>query len=158
MTQFVWVAAERTLVWVIHHLVVDGMSWRILLPDLEAAYRGEELEPVPVPFRQWALDLAAQATGLDRVAELSLWTAALADHGPALGTRPLDPRRDLLIGMRRMDVSLSAGLTEALLTRVPAAFHAGVDDVLLAALAAAVTRWRRSGGLPIEIEGHGRAS
>ncbi|MFC7730062.1 condensation domain-containing protein [Actinomadura keratinilytica] len=165
MTQLVWFDAgpdtEGKLLWLIHHLVVDAVSWRILLPDLAGAYDAPDggLEPVPVPFRRWALELQAQATGARRVAELPAWKAMLEGPDPRLGKRPLDPARDVVARMRRFDVSVSAEVTEALLTRVPAAFHAGVDDVLLAGLAAAVTDWRRhGGGVLIDVEGHGRTS
>ncbi|WP_345025674.1 condensation domain-containing protein, partial [Actinomadura keratinilytica] len=132
MTQLVWFDAgpdtEGKLLWLIHHLVVDAVSWRILLPDLAGAYDAPDggLEPVPVPFRRWALELQAQATGARRVAELPAWKAMLEGPDPRLGKRPLDPARDVVARMRRFDVSVSAEVTEALLTRVPAAFHAGV--------------------------------
>ncbi|GAA4063690.1 amino acid adenylation domain-containing protein [Actinomadura miaoliensis] len=170
MTRLVWFDAgpdaDGLLLWLIHHLVVDGVSWRILLPDLTAAYEAPdaELPPVPVPYRQWALDLAEQATGPERTAELPVWKAMLDGPDPLLGARHLDPSRDLVSAMRRVDASVPADVTDALLTRVPAAFHAGVDDVLLAALAAALVEWRRGhggaadGGVLIDVEGHGRTS
>ncbi|HEV8164370.1 MAG TPA: condensation domain-containing protein, partial [Actinomycetota bacterium] len=161
MTQLVWFDAgpgrPGKLLWLVHHLVVDGVSWRILLPDLAQAYEGAELEPVPVPFREWALASAAAAVSAARAGELPDWLALLGGSEPALGARALDPDRDLVSRMRRYDVTVPAEVTEALLTRVPAAFHAGVDDVLLAAFAAAVTEWRRhGGGVLVDIEGHGR--
>ncbi|MEU6041874.1 amino acid adenylation domain-containing protein [Actinomadura sp. NPDC047616] len=165
MTQLVWFDAgpdaEGTLLWLVHHLVVDGVSWRILLPDLAGAYDApdDELEPVPVPFRRWALDLVQQAAKAERVAELPLWTAMLDGAEPVLGDRPLDPDRDVVGTMNTRTVTLPPEVTAELLTRVPAAFHAGVDDVLLAGLTAAVADWRRhSGGVLIDVEGHGRSS
>ncbi|WP_345025594.1 condensation domain-containing protein, partial [Actinomadura keratinilytica] len=165
MTQLVWFDAgpdtRGILLWLVHHLVVDGVSWRILLPDLAGAYDAPdgELEPVPVPFRRWALDLAQQAATAERVAELPLWAAMLDGAEPVLGDRPLDPDRDVIGTVNTRSVTLPPEVTEALLTRVPAAFHAGVDDVLLAGLAAAVTDWRRhGGGVLIDVEGHGRTS
>ncbi|MFF5258096.1 amino acid adenylation domain-containing protein [Actinomadura viridis] len=154
---------------VIHHLVVDGVSWRVLLPDLAAAYAaveaGREPEPAPVPtsFRGWARELASQAVGRERVAELPVWSAMLAGPSPVLGRRVLDPAVDTVAaGIRGAALPLPAGASADLLTRVPAAFHAGIEDVLLAALVAAVDEWRRKrgrhapGGLLVDVEGHGR--
>ncbi|MEU6041875.1 amino acid adenylation domain-containing protein, partial [Actinomadura sp. NPDC047616] len=163
LTRVVWFDAGPDtgglLLWVIHHLAVDGVSWRILLPDLADAYAGRALQPVPVSYRHWARTLAEQATGPDRLAELPHWTGTLRTPEPPLGDRPLDPDRDLAARMRRMETTVPPSVTEALLTRVPEAFHAGVDDVLLAALACAVVRHRAEpgAGLLVEVEGHGRS-
>ncbi|MDN3356470.1 non-ribosomal peptide synthetase [Actinomadura sp. DC4] len=151
----------RALV-VVHHLVVDGVSWRVLLPDLVAAYaavssgRPVELEPVGTSFGWWARSLAASAG--ERAAELPLWEAVLRDGEPALAHRPLDPARDTAASMRRLSLSLPPEVTEALLTSVPAAYHGGIDDVLLAGLAAAVAEWRGPGPVLVNVEGHGRES
>ncbi|MGW1976986.1 amino acid adenylation domain-containing protein [Streptomyces sp. NPDC001889] len=152
-----------------HHIVVDGVSWRILVPDLALAYRTLEtgaevaLEPVGTSFRRWAGELAEQARSQQRVSELPRWTEMLAGSELILGERPLDPAEDKLAhGFDRVPLTLPAEVTTALLTSVPAAFHAGVDDVLLAALVAAVGEWRRSrgegfdGGMLVALEGHGR--
>jgi non-ribosomal peptide synthase protein (TIGR01720 family) len=151
-----------------HHLVVDGVSWRVLLPDLAAADAAlavgaePELDPVPVPFRHWALTLAEQAAGAAREAELADWEAVVAGAVPLLATRPLDPDRDLAVSMRRTQVAVPADVTAELLTSLPAALGAGTDEVLLTGLALAVTAWaRRRGrhtgaGLLVDIEGHGR--
>jgi non-ribosomal peptide synthase protein (TIGR01720 family) len=168
MVRVVWFDAGpdttgRLLV-VVHHLVVDGVSWRVLVPDLAVAYsalaagREPVLEPVGVSFRRWAETLAAQAAGPERAGELAVWTRMLEGPDALLGDRPLDARRDTVAaGMRHVEWPVPAAVTEALLTRVPAAFHAGVDDVLLAGLVAAVAEWRHhQGGLLVHVEGHGR--
>ncbi|MET9554799.1 amino acid adenylation domain-containing protein [Streptomyces sp. NPDC006645] len=161
-------AAERELLLVIHHLAVDGVSWRILLPDLRAAYEalaeGREplLDPVPVSYRTWAKALSGEARSARRVAELPLWTGQGAAPAARLTDRPLDPARDTHASAGRLRVELPAGPTEALLTRVPAAYRAEINEVLLTALALAVTgRAREAGGdgptrALIELEGHGR--
>jgi non-ribosomal peptide synthase protein (TIGR01720 family) len=158
------------LVLVAHHLAVDGVSWRVLLGDLAEAYaavvagRVVELDPVPVSFRQWALALAEQATGARRRAELPAWRALLSGPVVPLGLRPPGPGPGLASDLRSASRTLPAGTTADLLTRVPAAFHAGVEDVLLAALALALAEHRDrhapltgGGGLLVDVEGHGRA-
>ena len=145
LVQAVW--AGDLLLLIIHHLAIDGVSWRILVPDLVAAWTGVPLDPVSTPFRVWARHLAEQAHSPTVIAGLPAWEAIL-DRGGALipgaaldGPSPADSLR----------IELSADVTSALLTTVPAAFHAGINDVLLTALAAAV-----GGRILIDVEGHGR--
>ncbi|MEE4547012.1 condensation domain-containing protein, partial [Streptomyces sp. V4-01] len=156
MVEAVWLdagPAEGRLLLVIHHLVVDGVSWRILLPDLRAALdaleQGREvrLPPVGTSFRQWSLGLADAAR--DRAGQAERWQELLAGGPePLLGSRPLDPAHDTLGTARRLHRTLAPELTARLLTDVPAAFRAGVNEVLLAAFVAAVGRWRDGRGSP----------
>ncbi|WP_240724266.1 amino acid adenylation domain-containing protein, partial [Frankia sp. B2] len=165
MVQVVWLDRGRELpgrvLLVAHHLVVDGVSWRVLVPDLAAAYRAVaagspvELDPVGTSFRRWALLAAAQAQ--DRAAELPRWERMLAVEEPLIGGRPLDPDRDVAADMRRVSRSVPSEVTAELLTSVPAAFHAGINDVLLAGFTVAVNEWRgTSGPVLVDVEGHGR--
>ncbi|MGC9441181.1 amino acid adenylation domain-containing protein [Streptomyces sp. WG5] len=170
--QAVWfdAGADRPgrLLLVVHHLCVDGVSWRILLPDLsaalDAAVRGTAFAPEPVgtSFRRWAQHLTAAAGEPDRIRELSLWRSVLSAPDPLLTDRPLDPEADTLAGAGHLTLRLPADVTEPLLGRVPAAFHAQINDVLLTALALAVADWRRRQGrgdtssVLIGLEGHGR--
>ncbi|MFE7122157.1 condensation domain-containing protein, partial [Streptomyces sp. NPDC057654] len=170
MVRLVWLdagpARPGRLVFVAHHLVVDGVSWRILLPDLAAACeavaagRKPLLDPVGTSFRRWTELLAAQATDAARVAELDEWTALLdLESGePLLGDRPLDPAQDTAASVRRQAWTVPARQAATLVGSAPAAFHCGVHEVLLAALAAAVAQWRRTTEAPllVDIEGHGR--
>ncbi|MGW0845437.1 amino acid adenylation domain-containing protein [Streptomyces sp. NPDC002787] len=160
-------ALPGRLLLVVHHLAVDGVSWRVLVPDLKAAYealaagRTPALDPVPTSLRRWSRELSEQARTTRRVGELPLWRSQLTGTDPALGARPLDPVRDTHATARRLRVELPTGPTAAVLTGAPAALHADVNDVLLTGLALAVAEWRgRRGasdtGLLVEIEGHGR--
>ncbi len=166
MLQATWLdcGAERPgrLILVMHHLVVDGVSWRILIGDLEAAWVAAStgaavvLDAVGTSFREWSELLAADAIA-DRVDEVELWSEVSGQADPRLGSRRLDPQRDVRGTAGRVETVLPPALTELLLTRVPAAFHAGVNDVLLTALALAVADWRGDGaGVLIGLEGHGR--
>jgi non-ribosomal peptide synthase protein (TIGR01720 family) len=159
MGRLVWFdrgpAEPGRLLLMLHHLVVDGVSWRILLPDLAAAWRGEELQPVGTSLRGWTRLLAAGADR--REAELPLWQDMLAAPDPLLGARALDCAADIRSTARSLELTLPAELVEPLLTSVPARFGADVNDVLLTGLALAVDHWHeRPDGTLVELEGHGR--
>ncbi|MET9398881.1 amino acid adenylation domain-containing protein, partial [Kitasatospora sp. NPDC002965] len=159
-------AAGRLLL-TAHHLAVDEVSWSILLDDLRAAWqdaaagRPPVLEPVATSLRAWTEHLLAEAHSPRRTAELGHWLAA-GEGGKdrrLIGSRPLDPARDTADTARPFTVTLSAGRTAPLLDTVPGAVHGTVNDVLLTALALAAAHLdpdRPDGGLPVELEGHGR--
>ncbi|WP_053760714.1 non-ribosomal peptide synthetase [Streptomyces sp. AS58] len=173
MVQIVWFDAGQhepgRLLVMAHHLAVDGVSWRILVPDLESAWRqaaeGRKpaLDAVPTSLRTWTKALAAAANDTRRKAELPLWTGVrAASQTPSLSSVDLDPARDVMATMRAIELTLPTAFVAPLLTTVPAAFRAEVNDVLLTALSVAVTDWaRRRGrdqvdGVVVELEGHGR--
>ncbi|MGB3371647.1 MAG: amino acid adenylation domain-containing protein, partial [Rhodococcus sp. (in: high G+C Gram-positive bacteria)] len=168
MIQFVWFASETDsgrLLIVAHHLVVDGVSWRVLVPDLATAWSqinaGDEaaLLPVGTSMRRWAHGLVETAESRRR--ELSMWEDTLSGSDPLVGSRPLDPTVDVYSTVDRVEVELPADVTEALLTTVPEKFHGSVNDGLMAGLALAIGAWRRANGVDTEdslvsLEAHGR--
>ncbi|MFJ6614480.1 amino acid adenylation domain-containing protein [Streptomyces sp. NPDC091289] len=162
MLRAVWRRAARQLVLVAHHVVVDGVSWRILMDDLATAWRqhssGEpvELPPVGTSFRRWTQLLGRTPFAPDR----THYARPLPAADAPLGRRALTAT-DTVERERTRTVTVGSGVTAALLGEIPAKFHAGVNDVLLTALAVALARWRRDRGqgqtfAHIELEGHGR--
>src|SRR5690606_10682097 len=156
-----------------HHLVVDGVSWRILVPDLVSAWRqlGEgvsvgqvQLPPVGTSYRRWAEELLVEARRPEREDEADLWLDLLEGSSGRIGDRPFDPTVDTSATARAAAFRLDPEATELLLTRAPKAFRCGPDEVLLAGLAVAVAQWRRQRGITdgddgtvlIDVEGHGR--
>ncbi|MFD5180208.1 amino acid adenylation domain-containing protein [Nocardia sp. NPDC058379] len=149
--------AAPPLCWlVLHHLVTDGVSWRILLPDLATAAFGGTLEPVGTSFRRWAHSQADDAAA--RAGELPGWQRVLAMPDPSFATEPIafDPAVDVVATMAQRLSTVPPELAHAVLTTVPERFHCGPDDVLLAALTMAVCRWRDRTGALLTLEGHGR--
>ena len=170
MVAFSWLRRSNgrgLLVVAAHHYVIDGVSWRILIPDLITAWaqRGAgmpiALPPVGTSFRRWAHGLVEAAGSPSRMAELDYWRTVLATADPLLGTRALDPAVDTHATVRQLTVEVPVDVADAVLTTVPALYRGGVNDGLLAALAMAVRTWRARRGIDapvtrIRLEGHGR--
>ncbi|MBY4126928.1 amino acid adenylation domain-containing protein [Rhodococcus fascians] len=171
MLQVVWVAPDtghpeiidthgigRVIV-IAHHLVIDGVSWRILVPDLAAAWHQVQsesavvLQPVATSMRRWAHGLQDAAAQVG--SELSDWTALLDGPHDLIGRRPLDPTIDIGATRDQVSVELTAEVTEALTGRLTRAYRGTVDDVLLTALALAV-RTERVSSFLVSVESHGR--
>ncbi|MFD4433496.1 condensation domain-containing protein, partial [Nocardia sp. NPDC058497] len=165
--QLVWfdlAGQPGRLLVVAHHLVIDGVSWRILIPDLAAAWaqrsvgQRPRLAPVGTSMRRWAHALQTAAGGLD---ELDWWRSTLDAADPPLGARPIDPAVDVQATAATVEVALPPAVTRAVLTTLPRAFHGNVDDALVAGLALALTRWQGRRGTTVTetlltLESHGR--
>ena len=173
MLQAVWFddGADSRLLLTAHHLVVDGVSWRILVPDLQSAYaqacsqhdRAAEdrldatdadpgsdpgdssesivLAPVPTSLREWALALPAAAER--RLGELPLWRSMLEGERPDWFARALDPRRDTQASARSLSLSLDPATTACLLNDAPERINGRINDVLLTGFLLAAAQWRR---------------
>ncbi|MFI5895175.1 amino acid adenylation domain-containing protein [Actinoplanes sp. NPDC051513] len=141
---------------VVHHLVVDGVSWRILLPDLADAWQGRELTRSGTSFRRWSRELDRLARDPRTESQAPYWAEVLDGPRVALGRRELDPARDTVGTCDEHTVTLPPDETGPLLTTVPAGFHATVDDVLLTGLALALRDWAGHSGWLVTLEGHGR--
>ncbi|WP_163997839.1 non-ribosomal peptide synthase/polyketide synthase, partial [Pyxidicoccus caerfyrddinensis] len=145
----------------VHHLAVDGVSWRTLLEDLATAYaqlqRGQPvaLPPKSTSFKAWAEKLHTFARSEELARELPYWVEQGRAQVPAL---PVDMAgaANTLASARVVQVSLDAEETRLLLQETPAAWRAHINDVLLAALADSLTRWTGQPRLRVELEGHGR--
>jgi len=138
---------------VIHHLIVDGVSWRILLEDLSQLCRGEPLEPA-LSFGEWArrLETFANTSAID----VDYWLGLDASdfHPLPQDTPPAAVPRVGTTGI--VELRLGSQETDALLRRIPAIYRTQVNDVLLAAFAAAMRTWTGRNSVWVNLEGHGR--
>ena len=149
------------LVLIVHHLAVDGVSWRILLEDLNIAWAQHHGgQPVALPaggtsFARWSALLAEHAHDPEVVAQAEVWRQVAAT--PAV-LPAVQPGVDTFASAGHLSVELDVETTRMLLGEVPAAFHAGVQDILLIAFALACAEFLGAGGAPvgIDVEGHGR--
>jgi len=145
----------------IHHLAVDGVSWRILIEDFQTAYgqisRDETvaLPPKTTSFKQWAERLHEWARSPELQGEFDYWFAL--SHQPT-SPLPIDfpTAANLVASEKTVSVALSVEETKLLLQEVPAAYRTQINDVLLTALAQAFERWTGNNSLLLDLEGHGR--
>ncbi|MDP9795024.1 amino acid adenylation domain-containing protein/non-ribosomal peptide synthase protein (TIGR01720 family) [Catenuloplanes nepalensis] len=143
-TRWVLLRDSGTLLVVAHHLVIDGVSWRVLMADLAGAARDTPLPAPATGFDDWTALLATDAGTSKRAQELHHWQRAL-DAPPPFPGLSLDAARDTAATRRELTLSLDSSETEAVLAL-------GAEDVLLAALVTAL------GDRPVSVllEGHGR--
>ncbi|MFD8495080.1 amino acid adenylation domain-containing protein [Amycolatopsis sp. NPDC059657] len=142
----------------IHHLVVDGVSWRVLLEDLRTAYdqvragKPVDLGPKSTSFREWALRLTEHVKNGGFDDELAHWTAI--EDGPAL---PQDKDgANTVASARTTTAGLDAETTRSLLRDVPDVYRTEINDVLLAALTRVLAEWTGGDRVLLGMEGHGR--
>ena len=161
MLSAVWVASTRQLALTIHHLAVDGVSWRILLEDLNIAWgQHQSGQQMALPaggtsFARWASLLAEYAHAPAVVGQAETWRQVAATPAALPAVRP---GVDTYASAGVLSAELDVEATRMLLGEVPAAFHAGVQDILLIAFGLAMAEFSGTGSAPIgiDVEGHGR--
>ncbi|WP_144635211.1 non-ribosomal peptide synthetase [Bordetella genomosp. 13] len=148
------------LLLVAHHLVIDGVSWRILLDDLQTWYGQLRTGAAPTPavrtssYQAWTRRLHAMAASAELAREKPLWLAQTSDVTEI-------PRDDadapnLVRDVASVRVQLDPAATDSLLREAPAAYGATINELLLAGLARALSRWTGGDSHAICLEGHGR--
>jgi amino acid adenylation domain-containing protein/non-ribosomal peptide synthase protein (TIGR01720 family) len=154
---------SNRLLLIIHHLAVDGVSWRILLEDLHTAYQqlsrgiAMQLPSKTSSFKDWALKLTQYGHSEPPKAEFEYW---LTEVGTDITLLPVDYPLDQQTNTRAttacVSVSLSAELTNILLQEVPSAYNTQINDVLLTVLVQSFAQWTGQYSLLVDLEGHGR--
>ncbi|WP_240338559.1 condensation domain-containing protein, partial [Pseudomonas cichorii] len=152
---------EQRLLLVIHHLVVDGVSWRVLLEDLQQAYvalntgKALALPTKTSSLKAWAEQLHRYAASETLAAERDYWRQTLSgDIQPLPCDNPLGTQRNRDVA--HASSWLSKDLTHKLLKVAPAAYRTQVNDLLLTALAQVLCQWSQQPSVLIQLEGHGR--
>ncbi|MEO1801677.1 MAG: amino acid adenylation domain-containing protein, partial [Cyanobacteria bacterium J06629_2] len=151
--------SDRLLL-IIHHLVVDGVSWRILLEDLAIAYqqlqdnKSPQLQSKTTSYQHWGETLEQYAEQIDIKAELDYWlkrktTSIPTDKTPENNT-------NTVASMQQVSISLDAANTEALLTKVSQAYNTRIDDILLTALIKSFYISTNAKELRFDLENYGR--
>jgi len=152
--------ADHLLI-VIHHLAVDGISWRILLEDLNTLYRqptGDSVVKLPAKTSSvldWARKLQQSADSSATHKALDTW---LSLPWPTDYVLPVDHAsgRNTVESVQTINISLDQETTRTLLQEVPRIYRTQINDLLLAALAKVISNWTNSNTLFVDMEGHGR--
>ncbi|MBB3113015.1 amino acid adenylation domain-containing protein/non-ribosomal peptide synthase protein (TIGR01720 family) [Paenibacillus phyllosphaerae] len=150
------------LLLVVHHLAVDGVSWRILFEDWTSAYeqaaagKSIELQAKSHSFRTWAKELHAYAQSKEAARELPYWREVDRKKVAAL------PRRTSLASKlkesRTLSVDLDETYTKRLLQQSHGAYNTEINDLLLTGLGLAIREWSGQEEVAVNLEGHGRES
>ncbi|MES1022176.1 amino acid adenylation domain-containing protein [Gloeocapsa sp. BRSZ] len=149
------------LLFTVHHLAIDGVSWRILLEDLQTAYqqlsREQEIQlpPKTTSVKQWAEKLQEYANSETVKAEINYWLSQFYQN---ISSLPIDNLNgeNTVASASTVSVSLTQEQTESLLHEVPAAYQTQINDILLTALVRTFHQWTGNSSLLINLEGHGR--
>ncbi|MHC8352108.1 amino acid adenylation domain-containing protein [Pseudomonas sp. RT4P38] len=144
----------QRLLLVIHHLAVDGVSWRVLLEDLQQFYSGGNVSLAKTSsYQHWVARLQGHLPVFEN--SLEHWQTQLKNAPSDL---PCDRPTGALENRfeQKLELKLDAEQTRKLLQQAPAAYRTQVNDLLLTALARAVCRWSGQGSTLIQLEGHGR--
>ncbi|WP_281919452.1 non-ribosomal peptide synthetase [Nocardia sputorum] len=160
-----WVrSADRRagrLLLVAHHLVVDGVSWRIITDDLRHLWAGDGAADEGTSVQTWNTNLARLAQSDAIVAGLPAWQAVAERPDPLLGARAFDGALDTVATVREVTAELTAADTQYLMTTAAQAFGCDFLDIQVAALAVATHRFRRARDtdadtVSLTMERHGR--
>ncbi|RAS35359.1 non-ribosomal peptide synthase protein (TIGR01720 family)/amino acid adenylation domain-containing protein [Paraburkholderia bryophila] len=154
---------ERVLI-VVHHLAVDGVSWRILLRELERDYSAALAHPhdtkdetgAPTPWSAWVAVQRAHAASAEVVADASAWRAALAAADAWLPLSKDAGSAATFGASRTREARFDADLTRRLSSHATRAYRLRVDELLLTAFAQTLSGWRERPGALIDVESHGR--
>ncbi|BAY37781.1 amino acid adenylation domain-containing protein [Nostoc sp. NIES-2111] len=146
---------------VVNHLAVDGVSWRILLEDLQTAYQQlDQGKAIALPakttsFKDWSFKLTEYAQSQALKSKVAYW---LNESRAAVPPIPVDYIKgaNTVAAANTVLLSLSEAETRALLQDVPKAYNTQINDVLLTALALVLSRWNNSQSVLFNLEGHGR--
>ncbi|MCY8615722.1 bacitracin non-ribosomal peptide synthetase BacB [Bacillus haynesii] len=145
----------------IHHLVVDGVSWRILFEDFEAAY-GQALQGKPIElgyktdsYKTFSEKLAEYASSKKLLKEQEYWRE-ISKGKMAFLPKHRQAAHDNYENSRTLRISLSQMETEQLLKEAHKAYNTQINDLLLTALLIASRQLTGENRLKILMEGHGR--
>ncbi|MEN2396410.1 non-ribosomal peptide synthetase [Pseudomonas halotolerans] len=153
LIRWVYFARSRELLCTAHHLLVDAVSWQVLLHELESLYLQPDmvLPAVTAGFHVWSEALQRHRSESEVSAQVDFWHEQLA----AEGTVP--EQRSVYGESRTLDAQLSVEQTRWLLGDCHGAYGTQVQDLLVAALAGTIGQWLGRERVTLELESHGRS-
>ncbi|HBK22674.1 MAG TPA: non-ribosomal peptide synthetase [Planktothrix sp. UBA10369] len=154
---------QGQLLIVIHHLAIDGISWRIILEDLTTAYaqisQGQaiKLPPKTTSFQDWSKQLVSYSKSEQLKPEIDYWLSQLQTKIlPLPVDYSLEKESNQLNSAKTINLFLTEEETRGLLQDVPSAYNTQINDVLLTALGSSFSQWTGGNSLLVDLEGHGR--
>jgi len=144
----------------IHHLIIDGVSWRILLEDLTQQYQAYlkgtscTLPPETDSYATWTEELESFSQHHLLLREVPYWKKQGGHPSPIRRPQPPKPlRKD---SFRDFHLKFEGETTKRLLEEANRAYNTNPQDLLLTALLLAFHHWRGTEHLPVALESHGR--
>ncbi|MEC3652739.1 surfactin non-ribosomal peptide synthetase SrfAA [Bacillus subtilis] len=145
----------------VHHLVVDGVSWRILLEDFASGYmQAEKEESLVFPqktnsFKDWAEELAAFSQSAHLLQQAEYWSQIAAEQVSPL-PKDCETEQRIVKDTSSVLCELTEEDTKHLLTDVHQPYGTEINDILLSALGLTMKEWTKGAKIGINLEGHGR--
>lgn len=145
----------------IHHMVIDGVSWRILVDDLQRGYRqAKEQKQIIMPsktisYKKWVDSLYDYANSHHLEKEKLYWHEV---------SNNINCREKLISNEGKLEyggsgyisISLPQEISNKILMNSCKAYNTEVEDLFIGAIGLAVKRWRNRSSIVIDLEGHGR--
>ena len=154
---------EGRLLFVIHHMAVDGVSWRILLEDFQIIYSSleknieYELPPKTTSFKEWSEELLLEANSESKLDERRYWIEKAEKFKESIKVDFEDGLNDEK-SEKTISLVLDETLTTNLLKEVNKKYNTKIDDILLSALVLSYSQWSGKRSMFLNLEGHGRNS
>ncbi|MBS1518087.1 MAG: amino acid adenylation domain-containing protein [Bacteroidetes bacterium] len=155
--------SDDKLLIIIHHLCVDGISWRILLEDLFSLYGNfdkdeeSELPDKTLSFKDWSIKLEKYSKSDEIKKELEYWTESSSEKPNDLKfDSPFDPAKNIVGEEEKITLEFTKEETEVILRDINKAYNTQINDILLTALILAFHKWNGDNKLLLNLEGHGR--
>ncbi|WP_152379828.1 non-ribosomal peptide synthetase [Paenibacillus brasilensis] len=148
------------LLFVVHHLLIDGVSWRILFEDFSTAYEQAmsgmdiTLPAKTTSYLEWSRQLVHYAQSQTLLREIPYWTRI--QEAPEVLIPDKQPSSSDTEATGEITIKLDPKLSEQLITTVHKAYRTEMNDILLTALALTIRRWSGHSDIVVSLEGHGR--
>ena len=159
LVKFVWLSQSKQLLCAAHHLIMDAVSWQVLLQDLYAHYKdalsthSDTFSASDVArFDQWQDYLTERASHLDVESATSYWASQIQTELPQVDVN------NTYLNSIQVSLRLNVELTQKLLSEANTSYKTRVQELLLTALAKVLGQWQQLPDITIELEGHGRES
>ena len=155
---------QSRLLLTLHHIAVDGVSWRIILQDMTQAFEQlQQQETIQLPlksssFQKWGEFLLDYAHSDGFELEKDYWISQTQEQVPALPVGNCSVDNNCLAASEVVSFELTSAETDALLNQCTSTYRTQINDLLLSGLYLGLREWTGQSKFRIDLEGHGRES